>query len=125
MTMLNKFALITLCRDEIAPRFDMTVEVYLAPLALAEDQEQAEGKHLVLAHPSSEELCDLATRSGVAVVVCGGIEEDYYHYLRWKHIDVICDVVGPLDRVLAELRSGSLGAGDCLYAHKQQGRMPG
>lgn len=118
-----KHALLTLCRDEIAPRFDMTAEVLIAP---TEPEQPAPGgspggashperRHLVLAHVSSEELCDVITRAGISVVVCGGIEEDYYHYLRWKRIDVISDVMGPMEAVLARLADGSLKAGDCLY----------
>ena len=114
--MTGKYALITICRDEVAPRFDMTAEALLTPLFPAEEGREAEPKHLVLAHVSSEELCDVITRAGVSVVVCGGIEEDYYHYLRWKRIDVISNVMGPLEDVLARLAKGELRAGDCLYA---------
>lgn len=115
--MLVKHALITIARDEIAPRFDMTAEAVIVPLEAASLSESAaaERRHLVLAHVSSEELCDVITRSGVSLVVCGGIEEDYYHYLRWKRIAVISDVMGPLEPVLERLASGSLGDGDRLF----------
>lgn len=112
--MTPRHVLLTLCRDEIAPRFDMTAEAVIVSL---EPDEQP--RHLVLAHISSEELCDVITRAGVSAVVCGGIEEDYFHYLRWKRIEVICDVMGPLDRVLAALHSGSLSQGDCLYEEER------
>ena len=116
--MSMKHALITIAREEIAPRFDMTAEVLIVPLgadALSENA-KAERRHLVLAHVSGEELCDVVTRSGVALVVCGGIEEDYYHYLRWKRIAVITDVIGPLEAVLQRLASGNLKDGDRLYS---------
>ena len=113
--MTTSHALITLCKEEVAPRFDMTAEVLLSPLERTAEQARAEARHLVLAHVSSEELCDLIVRSGVSTVVCGGIEEDYYHYLRWKRIDVICDVMGPLDAVLEKLASGDLASGDRLF----------
>lgn len=111
--MPEKYALITLCRDEVSPRFDMTAEALIIPLAPSE--KETDRKHLVLAHVSSEELCDVITKAGVSVVVCGGIEEDYYHYLRWKRIDVICNVMGPLDDVLHRLVKGDLRSGDSLY----------
>lgn len=114
-------ALLALCRDEISPRFDMTAEVLIAPLPGADDASppaESDCKRLVLAHISSEELCDVITGAGVSVVVCGGIEEDYYHYLRWKRIDVVCDVMGPADAVLAKLCAGGLSAGDSLYPRK-------
>mgnify|MGYP003623770987 CR=1 FL=1 len=105
-------ALSTLGKEEVAPRFDVTAEVLLTPLERTAGQARAEARHLVLADVSSEELCDLIVRSGVSTVVCGGIEEDYYHYLRWRRIDVICDVMGPLDAVLEKLSSGDLASGD-------------
>ena len=113
--MPTKYALVTLCRDEISPRFDMTAEALIVPLAPEEADGETARKHLVLAHVSSEELCDVITRAGMSVVVCGGIEEDYYHYLRWKRIDVIGNVMGPLEKVLQQLVQGDLKSGDCLY----------
>lgn len=126
--MRTKYALITICRDEIAPRFDMTAEVVLTRFSgdMAEQTAENSGgnveaglgsddKHLVLARVSSEELCDLITGSGVSVVVCGGIEENYYHYLRWKRIEVISDVMGKVADVLPRLVAGNLQSGDCLY----------
>lgn len=118
--MPEKYALLTLCRDEISPRFDLTAEVLIAPLnpeeATPAGADASDSRrHLVLAHVSSEELCDVITRAGVSVVVCGGIEEDYYHYLRWKRINVISDVMGQVDDVLTQLARGSLQAGACLY----------
>lgn len=115
--MRTKYALITICRDEIAPRFDMTAEVLLMPVS---DDMAAERKHLVLAHVSSEELCDLITASGVSIVVCGGIEENYYHYLRWKRVAVISDVMGRIADVLPRLAAGNLQAGDCLYPRNHE-----
>lgn len=114
-----RYALITLCRDEIAPRFDLCAEVLISPLQPADEEDKSSRRHLVLAHVSGEELCDLITRSDVAVVVCGGIEEDYYHYLRWKRIEVICDVMGPLPEVLDSLASGKLQSKDCLFVREK------
>lgn len=111
---MPKYAFLTLCRDEIAPRFDLTAEVLIVPIS-AETGEKSRRKHLVLAHVSNEELCDVITRAGVSVVICGGIEEDYYHYLRWKRIEVISDVMGPLEETLERLSEGRLKSGDCLY----------
>ena len=122
--MTPRQAFITLCGDTVAPRFDMTAEGLILPLE-TEDSAQGlakeRGRHLVLAHTSSEELCDVITRANITTVVCGGIEEDYYHYLRWKRIEVISDVMGPLDAVLTRLAEGKLRAGDCLFAQRKSG----
>ena len=122
--MTPRQAFITLCGDAIAPRFDMTAEGLILPLEADETTRglsRAQGRHLVLAHTSSEELCDVITRAGITTVVCGGIEEDYYHYLRWKRIEVISNVMGPLDAVLARLAEGKLQSGDCLFAQRKTG----
>lgn len=114
--MTSAQVLLTLSRDEICPRFDMAAEALIAPLQIpAQEDSGPEQRHLVLAHVSSEELCDVIVRAGVSVVVCGGIEEDYYHYLRWKRINVISDVMGPAEAVLERLRAGELQAGDSLF----------
>ena len=117
--MNSKRAFLTLCGDAIAPRFDMTAEGCMVSLESLGEQSGTSLKdaanHLILAHTSSEELCDVIIKSGVSVVVCCGIEEDYYHYLRWKRIEVIADVAGPLDKVLERLGSGALQTGDCLF----------
>ncbi len=110
---MDRRVLITADQDEIAPRFDLTREVVV--LSLAENGEVVSRKTLLLAHASADELCDLALSRDIGTIVCGGIEEEYYHYLRWKRIDVIDAVMGPLDRVVARLASGGLKAGDILY----------
>lgn len=111
-------ALIVLCRNEVSPRFDMTAEALIVPLPEfpVEGIRLEDCKHLVLAHASGEELCDVITRSSIAVVVCGGIEEDYFHYLRWKRIEVLNDVMGSVEAVLDKLARLSLQPGDCLFA---------
>ncbi|MDL2290740.1 dinitrogenase iron-molybdenum cofactor biosynthesis protein [Desulfovibrio sp. OttesenSCG-928-F20] len=114
--MSARYALLTLCRDEISPRFDMTAEVLVVCLDAGAAEE---ARHLVLAHVSSEELCDVITRAGVSTVVCGAIEEDYFHYLRWKRIEVVCDIMGPYDAVLEKLRRGALASGDSLYGEAE------
>ncbi len=106
-----KRTLLPLCRDELAVRFDMAAE---ALLLLPAEGGGCERRHLVLAHASGEELCDLILRMDVQLVICGAIEEDYYHYLRWKRVELICDVAGPLDALLDRLAADELKDGDTL-----------
>lgn len=130
--MRQRNALITLCKQEVAPRFDMTAEVLVitwsdkAPLnqeTMPADHPtplEVESKHLILAHTSSKELCDLIISMDIKVVVCGGIEEDYYHYLRWKRVDVINNVMGNIKDVVQSLVQENLQAGACLYPRDKQ-----
>lgn len=110
---MERRVLITVAKDEIAPRFDLTTEALL--LNISESGEIVLRKSFLLAHASGDELCDLALSRDIGTIVCGGIEDEYYHYLRWKRIDVIDSVMGPLESVVARLATGNLKAGDILY----------
>ena len=110
---MERRVLITVARDEIAPRFDLATEALL--LNISENGEVLQRKTFLLAHASGDELCDLALSRDIGTIVCGGIEDEYYHYLRWKRIDVVDSVMGPLERVVASLAAGRLKAGDILY----------
>ncbi len=110
---MERRVLITVARDEIAPRFDLTTEALL--MNIAESGEIVMRKSFLLAHASGDELCDLALSRDIGTIVCGAIEDEYYHYLRWKRIDVIDSVMGPVEAVLEKLAVGMLKAGDILY----------
>lgn len=111
--------LVTVCRDEVALRFDTAAEAILLSQPDRPGTEP-EIKHLVLAHASSEDLCDLILRMGVRLVVCGAVEEDYCRYLKWKRVEMISDVSGPLDTVLARLAAGELRTGDMLHPRLEE-----
>ena len=110
---MSKRILVTLHRDEVAPRFDLCAEVLL----VAVDAEGGELKRqdLVLAHSSADDLCDLILDREVSVVITGGIEEEHYHYLRWKRVDVIDSVAGLAEEALARYLRGELMSGDILF----------
>ena len=123
--------LITVCNDEVSPRFDLTTEVVIL---FAEDvnnatpgtptaQNQAEPcgyrtKHMVLPRPSNDDLCDFIVKNSIHQVVCGGIEEDYFHYLRWKGIPVICDIIGKTNTVVQHILNNDIAAGMHFIANK-------
>ena len=110
---MSKRILVTLHRDEVAPRFDLCAEVLL----VAVDAEGGELKRqdLVLAHSSADDLCDLILDREVSVVITGGIEEEHYHYLRWKRVDVIDSVAGLAEEALERYLRGELMSGDILF----------
>lgn len=110
---MERRVLITVANDEIAPRFDLATEALL--VTVAESGEIVQRKSFLLAHASGDDLCDLALTRDIATIVCGGIEDEYYHYLRWKRIEVIDSVMGPLDKVVGALCAGHLKAGDILF----------
>lgn len=97
--------LIAIQEEDVAPRFDLTAEILLAEVS---DRELAgEPKTMVLPQASAEDLCHLILAESVDVVICGGIEEEFYDYLTWKKVRIIDSVMGPWNKAL-ELFTGGL-----------------
>ena len=102
---MSPSVLITVWESEVAPRFDLTTEVMI--FSLREDLSVEQDKTIVLAHASNEDLCRLILTENVNVVICGGIEEEFYEYLTWKGVRVLDSILGPWDRALERVRAGS------------------
>lgn len=105
-------AVITLFEETVAPRFDLCVELLI--VEIHDDGTPGEEKHMVLPRPSAEHVCRLALEEGADVIICGGIEEEYYEYLTWKKIAVFDSVIGSKNRVVRLLAQGRLKAGTIL-----------
>jgi predicted Fe-Mo cluster-binding NifX family protein len=106
--------LVTLLENDVAPRFDLATEVFVS--TVTDGPTPADGRTLVLAHRSAEDLCQLILDESVDVVICGGIEEEFYDYLVWKQVLVVDSVSGPWDRVLGAFREGTLRPGAILHS---------
>ena len=104
--------LICLDEDEVAFRFDLASEVLIAQID--EQGRVQREKVIVLPQASAEILCRMVLTENIQVVVCGGIEEEYYQYLIWKRVKVLDAVIGPSDAALKRLAAGQLQAGDIL-----------
>ena len=111
--MRNKRVLIPLYKDEVAPRFDLAAEALIADIRPEEGGMTTES--FLLPQPSVDSLCDLVLRKDVDVVICGGIEEEYYHYLRWKRVEVLDNVAASAQTALDRFAQGTLKAGDILF----------
>ncbi len=109
---MAKKIIIPLFGEDVAPRFDLATEVSI--LGLDEGGEIIEEKALVLPHASAEQLCHLILTEGIQVVICGGIEEEYYQFLTWKRVEVFDAVIGPWRRAEKRLREGLLRSGDVV-----------
>ncbi len=111
-----KKVLLALYGNDIAPRFDLAPEVQIVTF----DREGGEEvKTIVLPRPSAETLCQIATAENIEAVICGGIEEEYLQYLRWKKIEVIHSIIGAADAALPRFRLGSLKPGDILVERRK------
>jgi predicted Fe-Mo cluster-binding NifX family protein len=73
-----------------------------------------EKKTVVLPRASAEQLCHFIITEGIQTVICNGIEDDYYHYLTWKRIQVIDSVIGSSRSALGSFINMTLKAGDIL-----------
>lgn len=110
---MGRKILVTLYRDEVAPRFDLCSEVLLVTVDAT--GHEVRRQDLVLAHSSADDLCDLILDREVAAVITGGIEEEHYHYLRWKRVEVMDGIAGLADEALALYLRGELEPGAILF----------
>ncbi len=109
----SRKVLITITEKEVAPRFDLTTEVLLAEI-------DSQGRifnrqNMVLPSASEEDLCHLILTEKLDAVICSGIEDEYYQYLRWKRVEVFDSVIGPYPAALERYAAGKLRPGDIIY----------
>ncbi|MFH2123374.1 MAG: hypothetical protein ABIJ50_07840 [Pseudomonadota bacterium] len=106
--------LITISGDNVAPRFDMVSELFIAGC----NAQGLTGKPrtILMAGPSPEELCSLILKEDINIVICGGIEERHYKYLAWKKVEVFDSVIGPFQEVLELAMQKRLRAGTILLS---------
>jgi hypothetical protein len=112
-----KKVLIVLEGNDIAPRFDLTLELLI--VSLGKDGKPAEKRDVVLARPSAEALCRVVAAENVHTVICGGIEKEYLQYLGWKNVEVIHSVIGPAEVALSRFRKEALKSGDILLKERK------
>jgi predicted Fe-Mo cluster-binding NifX family protein len=115
--MSNK-VLITIEGDHIAPRFDLTTEVLIATMS-ARGHREAE-RTVVLPHASPEDLCHLILSKGIETLICNGIEDEYYQYLKWKKVEVYDSVIGPWSQALIQYRRGKLKPQTIFFDPKER-----
>ena len=116
---MGETILITIWRDQVAPRFDLTSEVLIA--SLDSRGGPAHTKTVVLPTVSAEDLCHVILTEGITTVICGAIEEEYFQYLTWKKVKVIDSVIAPYDRALEFARAGRLEPGAILTKETSEG----
>jgi predicted Fe-Mo cluster-binding NifX family protein len=113
--------LITIKKNEVSPRFDLTSEILITE---TDGQKVAGDPRIILLPGSSgEDICGLAIKENIALVICGGIEEAHYDYLCWKKIKVVDGVIGPYQQALHDamankLKPGMVLTGASLYEDK-------
>lgn len=114
--------LVTLQNNDIAPRFDLTTEVLIA--RITRGKVSGEPRTILLPGPSSDELCSLAIKEEVSLVICGGIEDAHFQYLIWKKIEVIDRIIGPADEALALAIAKNLQPGAIIWTRPDRSTTP-
>ena len=104
--------LVTIEKNDVAPRFDQTSEILITET----DGEKVTGNPRIILLPgtSGEDICGLAIKENISLVICGGIEETHYEYLRWKKIKVVDGVIGPYEQALDFALANNLKPGAIL-----------
>jgi len=90
--------LITIQKNEVAPRFDLSSEILITETM--GDKITGSPRIIILPGTSGEDICGLITKENVSLVICGGIEETHYQYLKWRKIKVVDGVIGPYEQAL-------------------------
>lgn len=104
--------LLSISGDFIAPRFDLSPEVIIA--TCYDRKLLEEPRSIIISDVSAERLCDLALQENVDIVICGGIEEQYYKFLTWKKVTVIDAVIGSYTDALHAAMDNALQPGAIL-----------
>jgi predicted Fe-Mo cluster-binding NifX family protein len=104
--------LIPLSGDDVAPRFDLAHEAFIA--TIKPDGEIVEERTIILSAASAESLCHLILTEKVETVVCCGIDDEYYQYLTWKKVKVLDSVIGSYVKILNKVKDGTIRSGDIL-----------
>jgi len=109
--------LIPIFGNDVSPRFDLSAEVYIATLDA--HSQYLDTRIVVLPQISAEQLCHLILTENVNVVICGGIEDEYYQYLNWKRITVYDSVIGPWEAAISAYIAKNIQSGDILPNQKE------
>lgn len=114
--------LITLRNNDIAPRFDLTTEVLIA--RIAGGKVSGTPRTILLPGPSSDEVCSLAIKEEISLLICGGIEDTHFQYLTWKKIKVIDRIIGPAKEALAMAMAKNLQPGAIIRTRPDRSTTP-
>jgi predicted Fe-Mo cluster-binding NifX family protein len=104
--------LITINKDEVAPRFDLASEIQITETEAGKIT--GEPRLILLTGSSGEDICALAIKENISLLICGGIEDAHYQYLKWKKIKVVDGVIGPYEQALLSAMKNDLKPGAIL-----------
>jgi predicted Fe-Mo cluster-binding NifX family protein len=89
---------IPIFQQRVSPVFDSCTRVLLVDI---EDDREIDRKEIYLDDLSLTDRVKILSKSKVSAVVCGGISEILETMMSGAGIDLICDITGEVDQVLA------------------------
>ena len=92
-------------RKKVSPVFDTCTRVLLVDI---ENNREIDRKELYLDALSLTERMTLLLKSGVSVIICGGISDVMENMLVGKRIDLIDNITGKIENVLSAYRNKEL-----------------
>lgn len=104
--------ILTIAGENISPRLDMTSEIVITEVE--EGKVIGKPKTILLNRTGAEDMCELIIKEGADCLICGGIEERYYKYLKWKKTRVIESVIGNHREALTLATTNQLRPGAIL-----------
>jgi len=113
--------LVTIEKNDVAPRFDLASEILITEIEGAKIK--GEPRIILLPGNSGEDICGLAIKEDISLLICGGIEDTHYQYLKWKKIKVIDGIIGPYEQALKfvaanDLKPGVILPGASIYGEQ-------
>jgi len=93
-------------KKKVSPVFDTCTRVILVDI---ENNREIDRKELYLDSLSLTERMTLLLKSGVSVVICGGISDVMEKMIVGKNIDVIGNITGEIETVLKGYLARELG----------------
>jgi len=115
--MIHKVIIPLYC-EEIAPRFDLASETFIATISRNKVEEK---RYMVLKRPSAEDLCHFILTENINTLICNAIDDEYYHFLKWKKIMILDNVAGAFTDAFDNYLNNSLKRGDILCPRTIEG----
>lgn len=115
--MIHKVIIPLYC-EEVAPRFDLASETFIATISGKKVEEK---KYMVLKRPSAEDLCHFILTENINTLICNAIDDEYCHFLKWKKVLIIDNVAGTLADAFDNYLNNTLKSGDILCSRTIEG----
>jgi predicted Fe-Mo cluster-binding NifX family protein len=108
--------LIPLMDNELSPRFDLAPEVLIISITRETSAMGTLSERIInLETPSAEAMYRLVMAENIQTIICAGMENEVFEFLKRKGIRVVDNVCGPVDPILEAYLAGQLSSGQNYF----------